>query len=52
MGSANDGLRFLLELAVLAAPAVWGTGAVSGPLRWALAVGAPPERMVEGALTV
>jgi Protein of unknown function (DUF2568) len=38
MKVANDGLRFLLELCSLAALAYWGSQAVSGPGRWALAV--------------
>lgn len=41
MRHANDGLRFLLELALLASLAVWGWSAGGGVTRWALAVAAP-----------
>jgi Protein of unknown function (DUF2568) len=37
----NDGLRFLLELGVLASAAYWASQAVGGPGRWALAVALP-----------
>jgi hypothetical protein len=41
MGAANDGLRFLLELAVLGAVGVWGHRAGGRGTRWLLALGAP-----------
>jgi hypothetical protein len=39
--AANDGLRFLLELAALASLAYWGWKEGSGATRWLLAIGAP-----------
>jgi hypothetical protein len=41
MRAANDALRFLLELGVLAAVAYWGWWEAHGALRWVLAIGAP-----------
>jgi hypothetical protein len=41
MGAANDGLRFLLEVAALIAVAAWGFHAAEGAPRWLLALGAP-----------
>ena len=41
MRSANDGLRFFLELSALAAVAYWGWTEPHGALRWVLAVAAP-----------
>lgn len=41
MRAINLGVRFLLEMAALAAFAYWGARVVDTPLRWALAVGAP-----------
>jgi Protein of unknown function (DUF2568) len=38
---ANDGLRFLLELAVLAALAYWGFSGFDGVVQWGVALGAP-----------
>ena len=40
MAQLNLALRFLLELAGIAAVAYWGYNASSGTLRWILAVGA------------
>lgn len=37
----NDGVRFLLELGTLVALGYWGSQAVSGPGRWALALALP-----------
>jgi hypothetical protein len=37
----NIALSFVLEIAMLAAYAYWGYHAVTGPLRWLLAVAAP-----------
>jgi Protein of unknown function (DUF2568) len=39
--SANDGLRFFLELSALAAVAYWGWTEPHGALRWVLVVAAP-----------
>jgi hypothetical protein len=47
---ANLGLRFLLELSVLAATAYWGFEAESGVIGWLLAVGAPALVIVVWAL--
>jgi hypothetical protein len=41
MGYANDGLRFLLELAALASLAYWGFAEHDGVVRWLLGLGAP-----------
>jgi hypothetical protein len=41
MGYANDGLRFLLELAALAAVAYWGFAEHDGAVQWVLGLGAP-----------
>jgi hypothetical protein len=41
MGSANDGLRFLLELGVLASIGLWAFHAADGAMRWLFAIGAP-----------
>jgi hypothetical protein len=41
MGSVNDGLRFLLEIGVLAALGVWGFTAHAGASRWLFGLGAP-----------
>jgi hypothetical protein len=41
MGWANDGLRFLLELALLAALAYWGFSGQTGAVQWVLGLGAP-----------
>jgi hypothetical protein len=41
LGAANDGLRFLLELAVLAAVGSWGFTVADGAARWLLGLGAP-----------
>jgi hypothetical protein len=41
MGYANDGLRFLLELAALAALAYWGFAEFDGVAQWVLGLGAP-----------
>ena len=51
MASANDALRFLLELCVLVSLAVWGfrTGGVMG---WVLGIGAPLLAAVVWALFV
>jgi Protein of unknown function (DUF2568) len=38
---ANDGLRFLLELAALASLAYWGFETADGVLGWVLGLGAP-----------
>jgi hypothetical protein len=38
---ANDGFRFLLELAVLVSLAYWGWGTANGPAGWLLAIGLP-----------
>jgi hypothetical protein len=41
MGWANHGLRFLLEIALLASLAYWGFSEQSGTLQWVLGLGAP-----------
>jgi hypothetical protein len=41
MRPANDGLRFLLELAMLASLAYWGFTDRGGALQWLLGLGAP-----------
>jgi hypothetical protein len=41
MGYANDGLRFLLELAALASLAYWGFADHGGVVQWLLGLGAP-----------
>jgi hypothetical protein len=41
VGAANDGFRFLLELAALVAVALWGFQAASGAARWIVGLGAP-----------
>jgi hypothetical protein len=41
MGAANDGLRFLLELAVLGSIAWWAFSTRRGALRWVLGIGLP-----------
>jgi hypothetical protein len=41
MGWANDGLRFLLEMALLASLAYWGFSEQTGALQWVLGLGAP-----------
>ena len=41
MGSANDGLRFTLELAALTALAYWGFAEHDGAVQWLLGLGAP-----------
>ena len=41
MGSANDGLRFTLELAALTALAYWGFSEHDGAVQWLLGLGAP-----------
>jgi hypothetical protein len=41
MGYVNDGLRFLLELAALAALAYWGFDQFGGVVQWLVGVGAP-----------
>src|SRR5215203_3091530 len=41
MNYANDGVRFLLELAVLAALAYWGFAEFDGVVQWVLGLGAP-----------
>ncbi len=41
LGYANDGLRFLLELAALAALAYWGFAEHEGVVQWLLGLGAP-----------
>ncbi len=41
LGYANDGLRFLLELAALAALAYWGFAEHDGVVQWVLGLGAP-----------
>jgi len=41
MSYANNGLRFLLELAVLAALAYWGFAEFDGVVQWVLGLGAP-----------
>lgn len=41
MTYANDGLRFVLELAVLAALAYWGFSEFGGVVQWVLGLGAP-----------
>jgi uncharacterized protein DUF2568 len=38
---ANDGLRFLLELAALASLAYWGFAENDGALQWVLGLGLP-----------
>jgi len=38
---ANDGLRFLLELAALAALGYWGFAENDGVLQWVLGIGLP-----------
>jgi hypothetical protein len=41
MKGANDGFRFLLELAVLVSLGYWGYRVTDGPLRWVLMVVIP-----------
>jgi hypothetical protein len=41
MGYANDGLRFLLELAALASLVYWGFAEYGGVVQWVLGIGAP-----------
>jgi hypothetical protein len=41
MGSANDGLRFTLELAALASLGYWGFADHDGALQWLLGLGTP-----------
>jgi hypothetical protein len=41
MGYANDGLRFVLELAALTALGYWGFAEHGGVLQWLLGLGAP-----------
>jgi hypothetical protein len=41
MRYGNDGLRFLLELAVLTALAYWGFAEFGGVAQWIIGVGAP-----------
>ena len=41
MRAANDGLRFLLELSMLASLAIWGWNATDSPLRFLLVVVTP-----------
>ena len=41
MGSANDGLRFFLELAALSSLAYWGFAEHDGVLQWLLGLGLP-----------
>jgi hypothetical protein len=41
MTHANDGLRFLLELAALGALAYWGFAEYDGAVQWLLGLGAP-----------
>ena len=41
MGSANDGLRFTLELAALSSLAYWGFAEHDGAVQWLLGLGAP-----------
>jgi hypothetical protein len=41
MGYANDGLRFLLELAALAALGYWGFAEFDGVVQWVVGLGAP-----------
>ena len=41
LGYANDGLRFLLELAALTALAYWGFAEHDGVVQWLLGLGAP-----------
>jgi hypothetical protein len=41
VGNANYGLRFLLELAALAALAYWGFHELGGVVQWLIGLGAP-----------
>jgi hypothetical protein len=41
MGSANDGLRFSLELAALASLGYWGFAEHDGGVQWLLGLGMP-----------
>jgi hypothetical protein len=41
MGYANDGLRFLLELAALVSLGYWGFAEHEGVVQWLLGLGAP-----------
>lgn len=41
MGWANDGLRFLLEMALLVSLAYWGFAEQTGAVQWVLGLGAP-----------
>ena len=41
MGAVNDGFRFMLELAALAAVGYWGFQASGTVVRWVLGLGAP-----------
>jgi uncharacterized protein DUF2568 len=52
MGTANDALRFLLELSVLAALAYWGLTQHAGVRRWLLGAGAPLAAAVVWGLLV
>jgi uncharacterized protein DUF2568 len=41
MGWANDGLRFMLEMVLLASLAYWGFSQHAGAVQWLLGLGAP-----------
>jgi hypothetical protein len=46
VAAVNDGLRFLLELAVLASLAYWGVSEHGGLAQWVLGLGAPAAAAV------
>ncbi len=52
MRAANDGLRFLLELCVLASICYWGFKTGHGALRWVLGLGTPILLAVVWTLSV
>jgi len=52
MRGVNDVVRFLLELAALAATSYWGFATASGFTQWILGLGAPAAVIVVWALFV
>ena len=52
MGAVNDGLRFLLELAVLGSLGYWGFSTHRGVLRWLFGLGTPVLAAVVWAVFV
>lgn len=52
MAVVNDGVRFLLELCVLASLGYWGFTTADGLMRWALGIGTPLLAAVTWAVFV